>query len=141
MARVWLPSAVWVVVAAASPWAARALATGYLTALPLLVAFVVVGVLGFPLGFGLGRLGARREAVAAAALAAVAATAACAVQSLGAGARWTLGEAAVLVVVAVVFAVMVLPMLGIGFIVGWAATKQGWCSSSPGSAAVQRPSR
>ncbi|MFD3504553.1 hypothetical protein ACFWWT_47190 [Streptomyces sp. NPDC058676] len=120
----WLPSAAWVVAAAAIPWAARTLATGDLTAAPLLVSFVVIGVLGFPLGFGLGRLGALREAAAAAALAAVATTATCAVQSYGAGFRWTPGGLAFLFLVAVIVVVTVLPLLGLGFGIGWAVRKQ-----------------
>ncbi|KOG37250.1 hypothetical protein [Streptomyces resistomycificus] len=120
MTKVWLPSAVWVVAAAASLWTARALATGDLTAIPLLVVFIVVGVLGFPLGVGLGRLGARREAVAAAALAAVSTTATCAVHLLGDGAWWTPGEGMALILVGVMFAVTVLPLLALGFFIGWA---------------------
>ncbi|WP_037682000.1 hypothetical protein [Streptomyces griseus] len=123
-AKVWLPSAVWVVAAAASPWAARALARGDLTALPLLVVFVVVGVLGFPLGVGLGRLGARREATAVAALSAAATTATCAVQSYGTGFRWTPGGLAFLFLVALIVVVTVLPLPGLGFVIGWAVRKQ-----------------
>lgn len=120
-----MPSAAWVVAAAAIPWAARALTIGYLTALPLLVSFVVIGVLGFPLGFGLGRLGALREATAAAALAAAATTATCAVQSYGAGFRWTPGGLAFLFLMALIVVVTVLPLPGLGFVIGRAVRKQG----------------
>lgn len=74
----------------------------------------MVGVLGFPLGVGLGRLGARREA------AADATTAMRAVQSYGAGFRWTPGGAAFLIMVAAIVVSLVLPLLGLGFAIGWA---------------------
>lgn len=80
----------------------------------------MVAVLGFPLGVGLGRLGARREAAVAAALAAVATTATCAVQSYVAGFRWTPGGATFLILVAAIVVALVLPLLGLGFAIGWA---------------------
>ncbi|CAM5659274.1 hypothetical protein SALBM311S_07374 [Streptomyces alboniger] len=141
MAKVWLPSAVWVAVSAASPWTAGALGTGSLTAVPMLVVFAVVGVLGFPLGLGLGCRYARREAAAAAALATVATTATCAVHSYGAGFGWTPGEAAFLIMVAVIFAVMVVPLLGLGFAIGWAVRAQGRRGSAAGAAVGPRSSR
>jgi hypothetical protein len=141
MAKVWLPSAVWVAAAGASPWAARVLATGDLTGVSLLVIFVVVGVLGFPLGLSLGCQGARREAATAAALATLATTATCAVHSYGFGFRWTSGGAAFLIMVAAMVVVLVLPLLGLGFAIGWAVRNQRGRESAPGTAAKLRSSR
>jgi hypothetical protein len=118
--KTWLPSASWVAAAAATPWASREVWADDITAVSLLASFVLLGVLGFPLGVGLGRLGAVREAVAAAVLA----TAACAVLSFAADTRWTAGDAAVTVLLAVLFVILALPLPAIGFVIGWALRKR-----------------
>ncbi|MCZ4097127.1 hypothetical protein [Streptomyces sp. H39-C1] len=123
--KVWVPSAAWIVAAAASPLVAMAVSAGDLTAIPLLFVFVVVGVLGIPLGVALGRLGVLREAAVTAALAALTATAVCAVQSFELGVQWTAGGTVVFVVlVAFLFAILALPLPAIGFVIGWALRKR-----------------
>ena len=124
MGRTWLPSGAWIVAAAATPWESRAVSPDDPTAVTLLACFVMVGVVGVPLGVGLGRLGDLRIAVVTAALAVGAVTVTCAVRSYGSGVRLTSGGAVVTAVLAFLFVVLALPLPSVGFIVGQSLRKR-----------------
>lgn len=117
--KTWLPSTVWMAIAAASPWAARKAGTADPTIITLLAFFLMVGVLGTPLGIILGRKGALCEAVTTAGVATVVTTAVCVVLSYDAGVRWTPGEAFFTVLLAFLFAILALPLPAVGFVIGW----------------------
>lgn len=116
----WLPSLAWVTAVGASPRAALspAVSAGDPTVIPLCAMFVLVGVLGIPLGFGLGRWGDARRAVVTAGTAIVTATV-CTFCSTGTGVTPTPGGAAIVLVLAFLFALLALPLPGIGFVIGW----------------------
>ncbi|MCM2424054.1 hypothetical protein [Streptomyces sp. RKAG293] len=119
MWKVWLLSAAWIIVSTANPLVQEWLApNGDLTGISLPVSFIVVGVVGLPLGVGFGRLGALREAAVAAVLS-VMATAAPGVESFGpySSRVWTPFSA---IVVALLFVVLALPLPGLGLVLGWA---------------------
>jgi FtsH-binding integral membrane protein len=124
LANVWLPSAAWVVAAAVSPWVARVASPGDPTIISLLVLFVVVGVLGFPLGISLGRRNSLREAALTATSATAVTTAACAVYSLGTGVQLTVGWAASIALVLLLFVLLALSVPTIGFVLGRVLTNR-----------------
>lgn len=117
--KAWLLSAAWIAVSTANPLVQKWLApNGDLTGISLPASFIVIGVVGLPLGVGLGRLGAQREAAAAAGLSVVA-TAAPGLASFGpySNRAWTPFLANVL---ALLFVVLALPLPGLGLVIGWA---------------------
>jgi hypothetical protein len=117
-ARTWLPSAPWIAAATATPWVSRAASPDDPTVITLLACFVAVGVLGIPVGFALGRLGVRRTAVVVAALAVAGATLSSSVAVIDFGAAGGPGDAAVVLVTALFFAVLALPLPSVGFVIG-----------------------